>query len=311
MAITDAVSVMRRGAMVAHHRTAETTQEQLAEEMVGRKVRLDLEKTAASPGQPLLEATGITVVDQDGVTRLDHVDLAVRAGEIVGVAGVSGNGQSELLEVLSGIRPLDDGRLVVKGREVTPGKPCNPAEMRHLGDGHVPEDRQRLGLVGPFSASESTILGYHRDTVFNGRLLMDGPVIRNHCAELQDQFDVRPRNPDLKSAKFSGGNQQKLVIAREIAHDPQILLVGQPTRGVDIGAIEFIHRQLIDMRDAGCGILLVSVELDEIMSLADRIVVMFEGRIVGEVDGAAADERTLGLMMANVVPDHVERGAAP
>ena len=302
MAITDAVSVMRKGAMVAHHKTSETNQEQLAEEMVGRKVRLDMDKTAATPGQPLLSAEKITVVDRDGVTRLDKVDLVVHAGEIVGIAGVSGNGQTELLEVLAGIRPLDGGRLVVNGREVTPGNPCNSAEMRRLGDGHVPEDRQRLGLVGPFFAWESAILGYHRDTTFNGTVLMDGPSIRDHCVDLQERFDVRPRDAELLSANFSGGNQQKLIIAREIAHNPEILLVGQPTRGVDIGAIEFIHRQLIAMRDAGCAILMVSVELDEIMALSDRIVVMFEGRIVGEVAAEAADERILGLMMANADP---------
>jgi simple sugar transport system ATP-binding protein len=300
MAVTDTVYVMRHGELVAQRRTAETNREELAELMVGRKVRLALDKAPPRPGAPVLVAEGIGLRDTRGVTVLDSIDITLRAGEIVGVAGVSGNGQSELLDVLSGIRPPTTGRIIIGGREITASHPADPAEMRELGLAHVPEDRLRYGLVGAFEANETSVLGYHNDAPFSGTVLLNHGAIAHHCAELMERFDVRPRRPALRSANFSGGNQQKLVLAREIAPAPRVLLVGQPTRGVDIGAIEFIHRQLVAIRDAGCAILLVSVELDEVMALADRIVVMFGGRIVGEVSGAAADERTLGLMMANV-----------
>ena len=170
--------------------------------------------------------------------------------------------------------------------------------MREIGVAHVPEDRLRQGMVGAFRASETSILGYHDIQPFSQNYLLNNPVVGAHCASLMDRFDVRPRAPGLRSASFSGGNQQKLVLAREMVRKPKVLLVGQPTRGVDIGAIEFIHRELVKSRDAGCAVLVVSVELDEILSLADRILVMFAGRIVGEVEAGRADERTLGLMMA-------------
>jgi len=222
----------------------------------------------------------------------------VRSGEFVGIAGVSGNGQSELLQVLAGILPPTSGRFAVCGRAVDAAHPVDPAEMRELGLAHVPEDRHRQGMVAAFPASETAILGYHTRPPFARHRFLDTHAVGAHCVRLMEQFDVRPRLPGLLSSSFSGGNQQKLVLAREMAHRPKVLLVGQPTRGVDIGAIEFIHRELVRSRDAGCAVLVVSVELDEILSLADRILVMFAGRIVGEVTRAEADERTLGLMMA-------------
>jgi len=299
LAITDTVSVMRQGEMVATLPTRQATREHLAELMVGRKVRLELDKTKATPGDVRLSVRNLTVIDGKGVKRVDDVGFDLRAGEILGIAGVSGNGQSELLEALSGIRPLSSGGIKLCDLEVSPGAPCGPDVVREYGLAHVPEDRLRLGVVTAFPAWESFVLGYHEDEEYNGRILMDREAMTNACGKLMERFDVRPRNPDLKCGNFSGGNQQKLILAREIARQPKVLVVGQPTRGVDIGAIEFIHRQLLALRDAGCAILLVSVELDEIMSLSDRILVMFQGRIVGEVDGDEADERTLGLMMAN------------
>jgi len=310
MAVTDSVYVMRHGEMVAQRKTAETTREELAELMVGRKVRLELDKTLPQRGSPALVAEGISLRDARGVTVLDQINITLRAGEIVGIAGVSGNGQSELLDVLAGIRPPTTGRLVVGAREITAARPANPAEMRELGVAHVPEDRLRYALIGAFAADESCVLGYHKDRPFSGPILLDHAAISNHCAALMERFDVRPRRPALHSANFSGGNQQKLVLAREMAPAPRILLVGQPTRGVDIGAIEFIHRQLVAIRDAGCAVLVVSVELDEVMSLADRILVMCGGRIVGEVAGPEADERTLGRMMANIWTSPGEDAAA-
>jgi ABC-type uncharacterized transport system ATPase subunit len=300
MAVTDAVWVMRQGEVVAHRRTAETDAEELAELMVGRKLRLELDKPAPRPGDAVLRAEGIGLRDARGVALLDGIDLVLRAGEIVGVAGVSGNGQSELLEILAGMRPPTSGRLVVAGREVTAERPTDPAEMRRLGLAHVPEDRTRLGVVGAFEAGESAILGYHRAAPYGGPWRLERDAVRAHGARLMDAFDVRPRDPTLRSSSFSGGNQQKLVLAREIARKPRVLLVGQPTRGVDIGAIAFIHARLVAMRERACAVLIVSAELEEVMALADRILVMFAGRIVGEVAGEAADERSLGRMMANL-----------
>jgi ABC-type uncharacterized transport system ATPase subunit len=298
MAVTDTVYVMRHGEVVAERKTTETSREELAELMVGRKVRLALDKAQPRPGAPALTAEHISLRDGRGVTMLDDISLTLHAGEIVGIAGVSGNGQSELLDLLAGIRPPTTGRLTVGAREITAASPTDPAEMRELGLAHVPEDRLRNALVGAFAADESSVLGYHKEKPFSGNVLLHHGAIQEHCAELMERFDVRPRRPTLSSANFSGGNQQKLVLAREIAPAPKILLVGQPTRGVDIGAIEFIHRQLVAIRDSGCAVLVVSVELDEVMALADRILVMCGGRIVGEVAGDKADERTLGRMMA-------------
>jgi general nucleoside transport system ATP-binding protein len=302
MAVTDAVTVMRQGEVVAHRRTAATTREELAELMVGRKLRLTLDKAPARPGAPVLVADGLALRDRRGVALLDGIDLVVRAGEIVGIAGVSGNGQSELLELLAGMRAPSAGRIQVGARTITATDPADPAELRALGIAHVPEDRRRYGLVGEFEAFESAVLGYQRDPPFTRHGLLDPGAMLRHCADLMELYQVRPPRPGLRSADFSGGNQQKLILARELAPAPRALLVGQPTRGVDIGAIELIHRRLIAMRDAGCAILVVSAELDEVMALADRILVMFGGRVVGEVPATDADERALGLMMANVWP---------
>lgn len=306
MAITDNVSVMRQGTMVAHRATTETSREELAELMVGRKVLLRIQKQPATPGVTLLEAQGLTVIDATQVKRVNNVSFSVRAGEIVGIAGVSGNGQSELLEVLSGIRPLTSGSVRIGNAMITSDAPLTPKRMRGLKLAHVPEDRHRMGLIPGFDAAESAILGYHDRAPYTGRFFINRKAILADCNRKMTDFDVRPHDPLLKSANFSGGNQQKLVLAREMETHPNVLLIGQPTRGVDIGAIEFIHKTIISMRDAGAAILLVSVELDEIMSLSDRILVMFSGRIVGEVEGSKADERTLGLMMANAMPEAAE-----
>ncbi len=303
MAITDHVSVMRHGEIVADRVTGETSKEELAELMVGRKLRVGVERRAQSPGHSVLVAEHLSVRDRFGVTRLDDVSFELRAGEIVGIAGVSGNGQSELLEVLSGIRPMSSGRMLLGDREITGAAPCDAAGMRRLGLAHVPEDRHRLGMVTAFRAEESAILGYQDDAAFNRGPFLDGRAVTRHCQDLMARFDVRPPIPEIGSSNLSGGNQQKLILAREIDRDPKILLVGQPTRGVDIGAIEFIHQQLVELRDKGCAVLLVSVELEEILALSDRILVMFEGRVVGEVEVAEADERLLGLMMANAHQD--------
>jgi simple sugar transport system ATP-binding protein len=310
MAVTDEVYVMRAGAVVAHRRTAETDPAELAELMVGRKIRLTVDKKRGRFGAPALVAEGLTLRDERGVTRVDNASFCVRGGEIVAIAGVSGNGQSELLELVAGIRQPTAGRFTANGRVIAPETPSSPAEMRVIGVAHIPEDRHRSGLVTAFAASESAILGYQRDRGYSRWLLLIKQILLHHCELLMERFDVRPRAPMLRSANFSGGNQQKLIIARELDREPKLLLIGQPTRGVDIGAIEFIHRQLLRRRDAGCAILLVSVELDEVMALADRILVMCGGRIVGELSAEEADERTLGLLMANEAGAAAAVGAA-
>ncbi|MDQ7251495.1 ABC transporter ATP-binding protein [Dongia sedimenti] len=306
MAITDTVTVMRHGAVVAERKTAETDREELAVLMVGRKVRMAPDRARARPGEVALGVAHLGLTDAFGVKRLDDINFSIRAGEILGVAGVSGNGQSELLEVLSGIRPPTTGVMHMLGRDVTADKPCSPKRMRRLGVAHVPEDRHRLGLVTGFPAWESAILGYQRDRAYGFGPIINTAAAARDCGKMMEAFDVRPQEPNLGSAKFSGGNQQKLILAREMARMPKILLVGQPTRGVDIGAIEFIHRQIVAMRDEGTAVLLVSVELDEILALSDRIIVMFQGRIVGETTGDRADERQLGLWMANAHADGPE-----
>lgn len=307
MAITDHVTVMRRGAVVANLETAKTNTEELAELMVGRKVLLRVDKKPAEPGGTVLSVRDLEVHDRLGVRRVKGVSLDVRAGEIVGIAGVSGNGQSELLAALTGIMKPTSGLIELCGKEVTAIPHLNARMLRNIGLAHVPEDRSHEGLVTSFRAEENAILGYHYLPAFNAKVLMDAGAIRRATETYMKDFDVRPPNPVLRAANFSGGNQQKLIVARELEQDPRLLVVGQPTRGVDIGAIEFIHRRLIEMRDAGKAVLLVSVELDEIRSLADRILVMFDGFIVGEVDAAEADEQTLGLMMAGVDPSEARQ----
>lgn len=301
METTDTVSVMRRGTMVATVRTAETSPEELAELMVGRKVLLQVEKKPATPGQTVLEVENLRVRDAQGVERLKGISLTIRAGEILGIAGVAGNGQSELLEVLGGIA-RGTGTIRLNGRELDlTGRHSDGQSRRADGIAHVPEDRQVLGLIMDFTAWENVAFGYHHAPEYQrSALLMDNDAIRADCEKKMATFDVRPPIPTLAAKNFSGGNQQKIVVAREIERNPDLLLVGQPTRGVDIGAIEFIHKQIVALRDAGKAVLLVSVELDEIMSLADRIAVMFDGRIMGERLPDQTNERELGLLMAGV-----------
>lgn len=302
MAITDTVSVMRQGTMVATRKTSQTNVEELAELMVGRSVLLHVDKKEATLGEVKLSVKNLTVKDSRGVIMLDNVSFDVRAGEIVGIAGVSGNGQSELLEAIAGIQTALSGQVILDGEPISVTGGADPALLRERGLAHVPEDRHHMGLVLPFEERENAILGYHNNKEYASGMFLSLDAIREDAERKIEQYDIRPANPKLITANFSGGNQQKIVLAREMERDPVVLLVGQPTRGVDVGAIEFIHRRIIEMRDAGKAILLVSVELDEIRSLSDRILVMFAGRIVGE-RGPDATEGELGLLMAGVEDD--------
>ena len=300
MEATDTVSVMRRGQMTATVKTSETSPEHLAELMVGRKVLLQVDKVPAKPGKPVLEIENLRVTDSAGVERVKGINLNVRAGEILGIAGVAGNGQSELLEVLGGMRE-GAGSIRLNGTALPLSGPGSDGRARRAAHvAHVPEDRQREGLIMDFHAWENVAFGYHRDPAYQSGLLMNNAALRADTEAKMEKFDVRPPDPWLAAKNFSGGNQQKIVVAREIERNPELLLVGQPTRGVDIGAIEFIHQQIVHLRDQGKAILLVSVELEEIFSLSDRIAVMFDGHIMGERLPRETDEKELGLLMAGV-----------
>jgi simple sugar transport system ATP-binding protein len=296
MAVTDRVTVMRHGAVVAERMTGETDEAELAALMVGRQVALRQMRSPRRPGTPVLEVNGLRVVDAGGQALLRDISLTVRAGEIVGIAGIAGNGQSELLAALAGLVAPASGRIRLSGEDVAA---LEARARRRRGIFHIPEDRLRAGLVPALTAAECTILGDQREKCCSGRVLLRHDAIRAATLSRMRDYDVRPTDPDLRASLFSGGNQQKLVCAREMAEHPILLLVGQPTRGVDIGAIEFIHRRLLALRDAGAAILLVSVELDEIRALSDRILVMAGGAIVGELP-PDSDERALGLLMAGI-----------
>jgi simple sugar transport system ATP-binding protein len=325
MALCDDVTVMRQGAVVLDTPIAGTSIDALAEAMVGRHVHLGRVAGAprARPGAVLLRANALSWTDSLGVPRLAGVSVDLRAGEIVGIAGVSGNGQSELLDALAGLLVPQQGSLQIAtadlpardaehrppGENARPGSSVaptenftpvhwlTPARARELSIAHVPEDRQKRGLVMAFDAWESSVLGYERRPRYSAGGWLKPKTMRDDCMAMMEQYDVRPRSCDLRSSKFSGGNQQKLVLAREAAPQPRILLVGQPTRGVDIGAIEFIHSRLRAMRDGGGTVLLVSSELDEVLALADRVLVMDRGRIVGELSIDQCNEAELGRLM--------------
>jgi general nucleoside transport system ATP-binding protein len=298
MALCDEVTVMRAGQVVANVPIAEASVEGLAQAMVGRKVHMGRSAdTTTQIGAVLLQAEHLSVTDSLGVFRLKDVSLSLRAGEMVGVAGVSGNGQSELMDVLTGLLTPDQGQLQVLGSQFEPPHWLNPSQARALGLAHVPEDRHARALVMAFAAWESAVLGYDDLPEYSSGGWMNHAHMQQATVDMMERFDVRPRDPQLPSSKFSGGNQQKLVLARELGRAPKVLLVGQPTRGVDIGAIEFIYTQLRALRQAGCAVLVVSSELDEILALSDRVLVMNQGRIAGELPIADCTEAALGMLM--------------
>ena len=301
MDLTSEVSVMRQGEVVGHTKTENTNREKLAEMMVGRSVLLRIDKSNTKKGDVAFKVENLTVKDDLDVTRVKNVNLEIHEGEILGLAGVTGNGQTELLEALSGIRKVESGEIFLNGEKISDSSQLlNPRELKEKGLAHIPEDRQRMGLVTDFKAYENLIFGYHDQEPYSKSSIMKENKILDYSKKVMEEYDVRPRSPHLMTSNFSGGNQQKLILSRELNENPKVLLIGQPTRGVDIGAIEFIHQRLIDMRDKGAAILLVSVELEEVLSLSDRIVVMFDGNIVGERVNKDVTDRELGLLMAGV-----------
>lgn len=295
MAIADRVIVLRDGRVVGETRPADTSEEQLAEMMVGREVVLVVEKGPASPGEVVLEVSGLAALDRRFQPALRGVDLFVRAGEVLGVAGVQGNGQTELVEVLTGLLVATGGSVRILGNDVTNAL---PREVTELGVAHIPEDRQRDGLVLPFPIYDNLRLCTYYEAPFAQGPVAQFDELYRYADRLVEEFDVRTPSIELPAQNLSGGNQQKVIVAREFSRPIRLLIAAQPTRGLDVGSIEYIHRRLVQKRDEGCAVLLVSAELDEIMALSDRIAVMYGGRIVGTMDADRVTREELGLLMA-------------
>lgn len=306
MTVADRVIVLRDGRVVGERIPGETSQAELAEMMVGREVALVVDKGPSSPGDVVMEVRGLTAEDVRGQPVVRGVDLFVRAGEILGVAGVQGNGQTELVEVLTGLHPATGGSVRILGQDVTNAP---PRRITELGVAHVPEDRQNDGLVLTFPVYDNLVLCCYYQSPF-----ADGPAIQfekvyEYADQVVKEFDVRTPSILMPAQTLSGGNQQKLIVAREFSRPIKLLIAAQPTRGLDVGSIEYIHQRLIEKRDAGTAVLLVSVELDEIMALSDRIAVMYEGRIVDTVDADKVTREELGLLMAGARLEEQKGGA--
>jgi ABC-type uncharacterized transport system ATPase subunit len=291
--IADRITVLRRGKKIETVPQAGATEESLARAMVGREVLLRVDKPPAQPGEVLLEVEDLHVVDERGIAKVRGVSFSVRAGEIVGIAGVDGNGQTELIDAITGLRKAESGAVRVAGGE---HRHATPREMLDSGVGHIPEDRQRRGLVLEFTIAENIALhDYAEPPTAKWGWLFPAQMVER-ARGLIKQFDVRGGGPLTRAGGLSGGNQQKVVVAREVARDPKVLVAAQPTRGLDVGAIEYLHRRLVEERDEGRAILLISLELEEILSLSDRILVLYEGQIAGEHTGEVSEEE-IGLEM--------------
>jgi general nucleoside transport system ATP-binding protein len=303
LAIADDISVLRNGKVVGHTTPGETDEQALATMMVGRDVKLVVDKAPATPGEPVLAVDNLVVGDDRGQRVVDGVSLEVKAGEILALAGVQGNGQTELVEAITGMRPPRSGSVRFDGRDVTGWA---PDDLFRAGLAHVPEDRQRDGLIGSFAVSSNLVLNQIEERPFSRRLLIDRRAVREHAEELVEQFDVRTASVRSAVSTLSGGNQQKVIIAREFFHADRLLVLSQPTRGLDVGSIQYIHRQVVAKRDEGVGVLLNSSELDEVLALADRVAVIYRGRIVGVLDREDASRDRIGLLMAGAVEEAAE-----
>ncbi len=291
----DYCTIIRRGKKIDTVKVDDVTEEELASMMVGREISFKVDKKDAEIGGVILEIDNLTVKDNRDLNTVKGFSLKLHKGEILGIAGVDGNGQSELVEALTGLRDIENGKVLLNGKDITN---LSPKEIMESGMSHIPEDRQKRGLVLDFTVAENMILeNYHKEP-FSKKGRLNHKNITKFAVELIDKFDVRPRNDKQIAGALSGGNQQKVILAREITNDPEVLLAVQPTRGLDVGAIEYVHRYLVDQRDRGKAVLLVSFELDEIMNLSDRIAVIYDGKIVDIMDGKDADEKTIGYLMA-------------
>lgn len=295
MEISDRVTIIRRGKVIDTVDTKNTNPKELAEKMVGRGVTFKIDKKSPAIGQPVLQLNQVKMNNKNGVSVLNGLDLEVKAGEIVGIAGVDGNGQTELIEAITGLRKINSGSIKLSGKEVS-NLPAR--KIIESGLSHIPEDRHKHGLVLDFSISENMVLETYYKSPYSKGGFLDRRKVDEHAEKLVKDFDVRTPSIETLARSLSGGNQQKAIIAREIDKNPDLLIAAQPTRGLDVGAIEFVHRQLIEQRDQGKAVLLISFELDEIMNVSDRIAVIYEGRIVGEVLPENTNDQELGLMMA-------------
>lgn len=295
--ICDRIVVLRNGRVAGQADPQQSTQQSLASMMVGRDVILQVEKGKAQPGDPVLTVQRLSALDDRGLPALNGLSLEVRAGEILGVAGVQGNGQTELVEAITGLRSVAGGRVLLEGRDVTDD---TPRQISAAGVAHVPEDRQKDGMVISFPVADNLVLQTYWQRPFSRGIVADEQAKNDYARRLVERFDVRTPGINTRMGSLSGGNQQKTLVAREFSRPSRLLIVAQPTRGLDVGSIEFIHRQIIRMRDEGTAVLLVSAELDEVLSLADRVAVIYDGRIIDTLPAAQAGREQVGLLMAGV-----------
>lgn len=293
--VADRCTVIRRGQSIRTVNVKATTQQELANMMVGRSVSFEVDKKPAQPKEAILSINNLFVKDNRKLNAVKGLNLDVHAGEIVGIAGIDGNGQSELIEAIAGLRAADEGTITLEGKEIQNKK---PREITESGFGHIPEDRQRVGLILPMSVQENMILQTYYQEPFSKAGFFNNKAVEQYANKLSEEFDVRMQRVSDPVSSLSGGNQQKAIIAREVDRDPSFLIAAQPTRGLDVGAIEYIHSRLVEQRDKGRAVLLVSFELDEIINVSDRIAVMYEGNIVGIVRPEDTSEEELGLLMA-------------
>jgi simple sugar transport system ATP-binding protein len=293
--IADRITVIRRGRVVGERVPKQTTEEDLAELMVGREVQLTVDRGESHPAATMLEATGLRVNDDRGREVVRGVTLTVRAGEILGIAGVAGNGQDELVEAIIGLRPVAGGRISLDGHDVTA---ASPRKMHELGVAYVPADRHRFGLILSFTVEDNLVLNRYMNPPFARGIVRNDEAIDAEAKQNIAEYDIRTPSATVAAGTLSGGNQQKVVVAREFDRDLRLLVLDQPTRGLDVGSIEFIHRQIIAKRNLGTAVLLVSAELDEVLEMSDRIAVMYRGELAAEMDGRTADKNEVGLLMA-------------
>lgn len=303
LAVADRITVMRRGKVVGTTTPRESGEQELAAMMVGREVLLQVAKEPARPQDLVLQVNNLSVRDERGVQAVRDVSFEVRAGEVLGIAGVQGNGQTELAEVLTGLRPAETGQVLLEGNEMPFN---NPRYLIEHGLAHIPEDRQKHGLVLPYSVADNLVLcTYYRRPFSRGIQRNDQPIVKN-ALDLIEEYDVRTPGPFVPAGNLSGGNQQKVIVARELSRPVHLLIANQPTRGLDVGSIEFIHKRIIEERDEGVGVLLISAELDEILALADRIAVIYHGSLVTTMPATEATREKLGLLMAGSSLEDVE-----
>jgi simple sugar transport system ATP-binding protein len=302
LSVADRIAVLRRGKVVGEANPSTTSESQIAEMMVGRPVQLTVEKKTSNAGGVVLDVVNLTVLDADGRTHVEGVSFSVHAGEIVGVAGVQGNGQTELVEALTGLHKAAGGTIMLDGKDITNN---NPRERHDLGMAHIPEDRQRQGLVGGLSVAENLVLTRYHDDQFSHGLVVDWDAANAVADTLISDYDIRTPSKETGVGTLSGGNQQKVIVARELSRNLRLTIAAQPTRGVDVGSIEYIHSRIVHERDAGTAVLIVSTELDEVMALSDRLLVMYRGKVVAELDPKKVTPMEVGLYMAGSRPDGV------